>query len=111
MNGDATAGPSRRRLLVDAGGILATVGTGFSARSAEVTRKSSADTEIFWGRHQGGIVTPAQSHTYFAAFDLTTTKRDDVASLLRLWTGATARLAQGRPIEPTRLNWLQRGLL
>ena len=26
--------------------------------------------EPFWGEHQGGIVTPAQSHTYFAAFDL-----------------------------------------
>jgi deferrochelatase/peroxidase EfeB len=56
--------------------------------------------EPFWGEHQGGIVTHAQSHTYFAAFDLTTTKRDDVVSLLRAWTSAAARLTVGQTAQP-----------
>jgi len=56
--------------------------------------------EPFWGKNQGGIVTPAQGHTYFAALDLTTTKRDDVIRLLRAWTAAAGRLTRGKPIEP-----------
>ena len=104
MSGETTAGPSRRRLFATAGGILAAAGSGFGARSAEAVRKPNADIEAFWGPHQGGIVTPVQSHTYFAAFDLTTTKRDDVASLLRRWTNAAARLTQGKPIEPVKLD-------
>jgi len=54
-----------------------------------------ADTEPFWGAHQGGILTPQQSHCYFAAFDLSATKRDEVVSLLQRWTEASARLAGG----------------
>ena len=105
MSGETTAGPSRRRLFATAGGILAAAGSGFGARSAEAVGEIlPPDIEGFWGPHQGGIVTPAQSHTYFAAFDLTTTKRDDVASLLRRWTNAAARLTQGRPIEPIKLD-------
>lgn len=51
--------------------------------------------EPFWGEHQGGIVTPPQHHIYFAVFDLTTTKREDVISLLKAWTAAAARMTQG----------------
>jgi deferrochelatase/peroxidase EfeB len=57
-------------------------------------------TEPFWGRHQGGILTPLQSHTYFAAFDLVTTKRDDVIKMLRDWTSAAARMTNGQSAEP-----------
>ena len=66
--------------------------------------KPNAAVETFRGAHQAGIVTPAQSHTYFAAFDLTTTKRDDVVDLLRLWTSAADRLMHGQPIEPAKLD-------
>jgi deferrochelatase/peroxidase EfeB len=99
-------GPSRRGLFATAGGILAAVGTGFGARAApgEAVVKPQNDHEPFWGTHQAGILTPAQSHTYFAAFDLTTTKRDDVASLLRLWTDAAALLTRGQPIAPVTLD-------
>ena len=55
----------------------------------------------FWGDHQAGIVTPAQEHTYFAAFDLTTEKRDDVVELLQTWTAAAAAMTSGQPIEPS----------
>ena len=42
--------------------------------------KPTNSIEAFWGVHQGGIVTPPQNHCYFAAFDLTTERRDDVVS-------------------------------
>jgi deferrochelatase/peroxidase EfeB len=104
MNDRQAGGPSRRRLFAAAGGLLATSGTGFAARSAEAIPKPQGGIEAFWGPHQAGIATTQQSHVYFAAFDLTTTKRDDVASLLRLWTNAAARLTSGMPIEPAKLD-------
>ncbi|HEY5083130.1 MAG TPA: Dyp-type peroxidase, partial [Rhizomicrobium sp.] len=71
--------------------------------AADAVPKPRNDIEPFWGPHQAGIITPAQSHTYFAALDLTTTKRDDLVSLLRGWTNAAARLTQGQSIDPVRL--------
>lgn len=56
--------------------------------------------EPFWGKHQGGIVTPPQHHTYFAAFDLVTTNRDDIIKLLQAWTAASARMVQGQTAQP-----------
>jgi deferrochelatase/peroxidase EfeB len=97
------SGPSRRGLFATAGGVLAALGSGFDARAAESGRQSRKDIEPFWGEHQAGIITPAQSHTYFAALDLTTTKRDDLVNLLRSWTNAAARLTQGQSIDPVRL--------
>ena len=49
----------------------------------------------FWGIHQAGITTPNQNHTYFVAFDLVTTKPDDVIKLLQAWTAASARMSSG----------------
>jgi deferrochelatase/peroxidase EfeB len=97
-------GPSRRGLFVTAGGVLAAMGAGLGARAADPIPKPPDDVESFWGTHQAGIVTPAQSHTYFAAFDLTATKRDDVVALFRLWTDAAARLTRGQPIESVQLK-------
>ena len=93
---------SRRGLLAAAGGLAAAVGTGFAAHAVvpEAAAKPQKATEDFWGVHQGGIVTPAQDHTYFAAFDLTAAKRDDVVKLLRVWTTAAARMTTGAPAAP-----------
>jgi deferrochelatase/peroxidase EfeB len=52
--------------------------------------------EPFYGRQQGGILTPLQKHTYFAAFDLLTASRDDVVRVLHDWTSATARMSGGK---------------
>jgi deferrochelatase/peroxidase EfeB len=57
-------------------------------------------TEAFWGEHQAGIITPIQSHTYFAAFNLTTDRRDEVIDLFKRWTAAAARLTAGQTAEP-----------
>jgi deferrochelatase/peroxidase EfeB len=91
--------PSRRGFIVAAAGGLATAavaGKGAAnPTSPPATPAAPADTEPFWGAHQGGILTPQQSHCYFAAFDLSATKRDQVVSLLQRWTAASARLASG----------------
>jgi deferrochelatase/peroxidase EfeB len=90
-------------LLAAAGGLAAAAGAGFAARSAvpeAAVPKSGNATVAFRGEHQAGIVTPAQAHTYFAALDLTTDKRDDVVALLKTWTEAAATMASGQPVAP-----------
>jgi deferrochelatase/peroxidase EfeB len=90
---------SRRGLLAAAGGLVAAAGANLTARAAPEATVAKP-SEAFWGVHQAGIVTPQQSHCYFAAFDLTTDRRDDVIALLRTWTNAAARLTAGQTAEP-----------
>lgn len=55
----------------------------------------------FYGAHQAGITTPAQAHLQFAAFDMAAdADRRDLIRLLRDWTTAAARMAQGLQIAP-----------
>jgi deferrochelatase/peroxidase EfeB len=103
-SGDDQQGLSRRRFLCR--GLMAAATAGAAAQgvhaSPEPEAKSAASddaSEPFWGGHQGGIVTPLQRNTYFAAFDLVTTDRGDVIKLLQAWTTAAARLAAGQPAE------------
>ncbi|HML08248.1 MAG TPA: Dyp-type peroxidase [Xanthobacteraceae bacterium] len=102
---------SRRGFLTKSAGLIATASAGLGAGPATEAlaergtpdtpaAQSQMQTEAFWGAHQGGIVTPAQSHTYFATFDLTTDRREDVAELLRAWTIASARMAEGQTAQP-----------
>ena len=87
--------PTRRGFLVGAGGAIAGAGLAGGAEAATATTPVATRLEPFRGRHQAGIVTPQQAHSYFLAFDLTTAKRDEVAGLLRSWTEAAARMATG----------------
>jgi deferrochelatase/peroxidase EfeB len=86
---------SRRGLLAAAGGLLAAAGTARAARAAP-----DGGIEPFWGEHQSGIVTPAQRHSYFAAFDLTAKKQAEIVTLLRAWTEAAARMTEGQTARP-----------
>ncbi|MBS0560455.1 MAG: deferrochelatase/peroxidase EfeB [Proteobacteria bacterium] len=96
-----------RGLAAGVGG-LAAGGLAAAARAAPVAGAADAsatppappDTEPFWGVHQGGIATPTQLHTYFAAFDLTAKDRAQVEQLLRDWTQAAARMAAGHTAAP-----------
>jgi deferrochelatase/peroxidase EfeB len=54
--------------------------------------------EPFHGEHQAGIVTAAQDKLLIAAFDVTSTARDDVVDLLAQWTRAARRMAAGLPV-------------
>ncbi len=91
---------SRRGFLTATAGLAALAGSHLAPGAA---RAQGAETksaiEPFWGEHQGGVITPAQAHTYIAAFDLATAKRADVETLLRRWTEAAAALSEGRPVE------------
>jgi deferrochelatase/peroxidase EfeB len=113
MNKDDGKPPlSRRRFLAASCGFAAAAGAGLCAHAAPgampATKKKSAPagenarnaTEPFWGRHQGGILTPIQENTYFAALDLAATERGDVIKMLQRWTAAAARMTSGQTAEP-----------
>jgi deferrochelatase/peroxidase EfeB len=94
---DDTSAASRRGFLTATAGLVAASGFGGAAPASATMMPAGGGTEPFWGAHQAGIVTPAQTHTYFAAFDLTTTKRDQVVDMLRRWTAAAALMSAGQP--------------
>jgi deferrochelatase/peroxidase EfeB len=101
---------SRRAFLGAAAGGAAVVGAagvatsgGLGALAAVVGAEPAAGTGRtypFTGRHQAGIVTPAQDRMYTAAYDLTTTSREELIALLRTWTTIAARLTAGLPAGP-----------
>jgi deferrochelatase/peroxidase EfeB len=78
----------RRSFLASAAGLVAATG---SARLAQ-----AASGCPFLGEHQGGIATPQQTQTYFAALDLTAKNARDIVRMLRSWTDAAARLTRGQ---------------
>jgi deferrochelatase/peroxidase EfeB len=109
---DRGPGSTRRGFLTGTAGLVAVAGATKGANAAPAALappNDRAGLEPFWGAHQGGIVTPAQSHSYFAAFDLTATRREDVVKMLHAWTRAAARMAQGAPIEPFEQTELSYG--
>ena len=113
-------GLSRRRLFGLAGagaaGVLASGGVGFLFGDAAATSggagsgtgsgpgsgagsgsgfgELAAATE-FDGKHQAGIVTPAQDRLHFVAFDIDTDDREELRSLLEKWSDAARRMARG----------------
>jgi deferrochelatase/peroxidase EfeB len=89
--------------LVRAAAGLAAAGAGLGAgRAADLTVgpriNTAATIEPFHGRHQSGITTPAQRHSYFAALDVVTADRGEIVRMLRAWTEAAAAMAAGRPV-------------
>ena len=100
---------SRRRLLgmVGAGtaGVLAAGAAGgvighAVALDPATSRPAADDAVPFTGRHQAGIVTPAQDRLHFVAFDVTTDSRDELVAMLKTWTEAARRMAAGRDAGP-----------
>jgi deferrochelatase/peroxidase EfeB len=101
---------SRRQLVALAGVGLASGGA-VTAAAAEASAGAVAnpgllaptdldDAVDFAGRHQAGIVTPAQDRLHFASFDVMTTDRDRLAALLRAWTQAARQLTVGAETGP-----------
>jgi deferrochelatase/peroxidase EfeB len=86
--GDHGARTTRRGFLAAAAGL------------SVASNPSRPVAEPFWGMHQSGIVTPPQAFTFFAALDLTAKKSGDVVDLMRVWTGAAARLTSGATAQP-----------
>ncbi len=107
--------PTRRRLIGTAAGLAASGGAvGSAVAEATVETKENASAagvvEPFWGSHQGGITTPVQTHSYFAALDLETAKRNDVIKMLRAWTTGAAYMARGQPMIRVREDLTAPGL-
>jgi deferrochelatase/peroxidase EfeB len=106
MTDDEPTSVSRRGLLALLGtGAVAAGGGVFVGRAnadSGATAQAPADPTSypFFGRHQAGIVTPAQDRLHFAAFDVTATTRADLVDLLQRWTRAAARLTQGDSAGP-----------
>jgi deferrochelatase/peroxidase EfeB len=101
MNGP---NPSRRRFIAAASGLIAgaMVDLPLTAEAnnfAPPTTKPAGDIEPFWGEHQGGILTAAQSHCYFVAFDVLSSNRNELIGVLRDWTNAAARMSIGQPAD------------
>ncbi len=92
---------SRRGFLGASAGLAAAAATLRPAPAAaqNVTRDTPDPFVAFHGAHQAGITTPQQAQTYLAAFDLSTTKRQDVQALLARWTVAAARMCAGQPAD------------
>src|SRR2546423_15557809 len=102
---EAPAGPSRRRLLTGAGlfgaGAVAGGLTGYFT-SAATESSGAGDTSLgeqtipFYGAYQVGIIPPAQDPRAFGTMNVVSgTSRADRRDLLRVWTGAAARMAAG----------------
>ena len=101
--------PTRRGLVRAAAGLAAAAGLGSGGRAqarigaelgGSATDQRENLIEPFWGTHQGGIATPAQTHTYTAALDLVSPKRDDLIRLLRVWTSTAWSMSAGQPVQP-----------
>ena len=99
------SGVSRRRLLgaaglgaIAAGSVGAGIGYAAADEAAPVVADPDAMPVAFEGRHQAGIVTPAQDRLYITALDLTTESRGDLILLLQEWTAAARRMTQGNEV-------------
>ena len=76
----------------------ATLGADDVGRSPAAAASAHGGIEPFHGEHQAGIVTAAQDKLLIAAFDVTSTARDDVVDLLQQWTRAARRMTAGLPV-------------
>ena len=87
---------TRRGLLAGAAAVAGAglVGADHQAASASAPPRESARV-AFHGRHQAGIVTPAQRATAFVAFDTTAENRGELADLLRTLTDRARFLTSG----------------
>ncbi len=94
---------SRRALLgaAGAGAVAASVAGGYAVgatRDEPVRPDPEAVPVAFEGRHQAGILTPAQDRLHFVVLDVTTESRDELVGLLKEWTQAARKLTQGNEV-------------
>lgn len=92
------AGMSRRGAFTAAGIGAAMAGlAGFAAGrgTAGSAEEHTALRYDFRGEHQAGILTPAQDNLYVAAFDVKTTKLEELRELISAWTVAAEQMCNG----------------
>lgn len=99
-------GVTRRGLLMGAGAVGLGAAAGCSAGSKSAADRTtipagaapSAASVPFYGKHQAGIATPAQDRLAFAAFDVVSTSRSDLVTLMQTWTAAAAAMTAGKQV-------------
>jgi deferrochelatase/peroxidase EfeB len=84
-----------------AAGVAGAVMRGSAAETAGDTLQGAASSVDFYGRHQAGIITPAQDRLHFVAFDVITKRRDELVRVLKEWSAAAARMTAGRDAGET----------
>src|SRR5947209_4102078 len=87
---------SRRRLLGGVAGLGLINAAGVELAGC-ASSAATAENQVvaFHGAHQAGITTDIQDRLAFAAFDVTTTRREDLQRLLKTWTAAAAAMSVG----------------
>lgn len=58
----------------------------------------------FYGKHQAGITTPAQSSIYFAVLDINTNDKAEVIELFKEWSKYAANLTEGKTVAEEVMN-------
>ncbi len=81
-----------------AAGIGGAAGVARTGVFGEGQKHAAPPTVPFWGAHQAGITTPVQDRLQFAALDLITSRREDVAGVFRAWSQAASRMCAGQPV-------------
>lgn len=94
---------SRKKALALAGTFGAGALLGGGAVSAREIASGDQTVE-FYGEKQAGIATPQQDRLHFAAFDLTTSGKDEVRKLMREWSEAAARMCAGELVGEENEN-------
>ncbi|GAB3403100.1 Dyp-type peroxidase [Flindersiella endophytica] len=79
-----------------AGGLIGAASADDHVVTAAPPPKS--DIVPFWGKHQAGIATPVQERLVFASFDVVTSDRASLVSMLKEWTRAAALMTRGEPV-------------
>jgi deferrochelatase/peroxidase EfeB len=107
VTGPETPAPSRRSLLrgglltgagIAGAGLAGAVGGGFAGHALAGSDSASNATEPFYGSHQAGILTDTQRQVVLASFDLTSSARGDLVTLLQAWTRLAAELTGGESV-------------
>jgi deferrochelatase/peroxidase EfeB len=78
---------------VGAGAIGGVIGYALGDASS-----SAESAESYYGVHQPGVVTNTQRQTMLASFDVTSSSRGDLVTLLKAWTRLAGPLAQGESV-------------
>ena len=91
---------TRRELFSLAGLGAALIAAPRLALATEEKSPAAAGSHMFWGEHQPGIVDDMQRHTYFVAFDVTTTDRNELIGMLKKWTQTASEVMS----TPARFN-------
>lgn len=100
----ASAPKLSRRQILAGSAVGAAIGVGgfgmgmFAGRNEADPAVANKVVE-FRGKHQSGIITPAQQQMIMVAFDMTASRKKDLITLLSDWSLAAERMQAGEPVN------------